>query len=53
MARLFTSIMPLGDVIGCILAIFMIEKFGRKKMYIGGLLASSAILLAFAILGWY
>ncbi|EAS03176.2 MFS transporter (macronuclear) [Tetrahymena thermophila SB210] len=51
-AQLFTTLMPIGDLIGPIFAYLTIEKIGRKNLYINGLLGCTLVLLVFCITGW-
>ncbi|EGR31990.1 hypothetical protein IMG5_098160 [Ichthyophthirius multifiliis] len=51
-AQLFTSIIPIGDIVGPFIAIILINRLGRKRLYILGLFFSSVFLILFSIFGW-
>ncbi|KAL4431526.1 hypothetical protein ABPG74_017231 [Tetrahymena malaccensis] len=51
-AQLFTAIMPIGDIIGPLFAMLLIEKIGRKNLYLHGLIGCMVTLVAFSITGW-
>lgn len=51
-AQLFTTIFPIGDIIGPIFAAILITKLGRKALYIHGLFFCIAAITAFSISGW-
>ncbi|EGR28454.1 major facilitator superfamily protein, putative [Ichthyophthirius multifiliis] len=51
-AQLFTSIIPIGDIIGPFISIILIGSLNRKNLYIGGLFGCMFSLSVFSILGW-
>lgn len=44
--------MPIGDIIGPIFANFLLERLGRKSLYLVGLTICSLIISGFCVVGW-
>lgn len=51
-AKLFTTIMPIGDIIGPLIAFLLIERVGRKNLFLAGEIACFFILTFFCVIGW-